>query len=51
MVKEALTHRTTNLKTTNTSCRKRRAMGIHIRILENGATSTKSIGTTPMNVA
>jgi hypothetical protein len=50
MVKVALTHRTTNLKTTSPSHRKIRVMGRRRRTLESGATSTKSLGTTPMNV-
>jgi hypothetical protein len=47
----ALTHRTTNLKKSNPSLKKRRVMGRQRRTLESGATSTKSLGTTPLNVA
>jgi hypothetical protein len=50
MVNETLNHRKTNLKTTNPSHKKRRVMGRRRRTLESGATSTKSLGTTLMNV-
>jgi hypothetical protein len=42
---------TNNLLITNASHRKRRVMGRQRRTLENGVISTKSLGTTPMNVA
>jgi hypothetical protein len=48
MVKMTLT---TNLHKTSPSHRKRRVTKIRRRKLENGAISTKSPGTTPMNVA
>jgi hypothetical protein len=51
MVKEALTHRAVNLKKTSPSHRKRRVTGRRRRTLGSGVTSTKSLGTTPMNVA
>ena len=51
MVKKTLTHRTTNLKTTGPIQNKIRVMGIQRRILGSGETSTKSLGTTPMNVS
>jgi hypothetical protein len=47
MTKMALTN---SLSKTNPSHRKRRVMGRQRRTLENGAISTKSHGTTPMNV-
>jgi hypothetical protein len=40
-----------NLKTTSPSHKKRRVMGRRRRTLGSGVTSTKSLGTTPMNVA
>jgi hypothetical protein len=42
---------TNNRSKTSPSHRKRRVMGRQRRTLENGAISTKSPGTTPMNVA
>jgi hypothetical protein len=50
MVKATLTHRKVNLKTTIPSHRKRREMGRQRRTMGSGITSTKSLGTTPMNV-
>jgi hypothetical protein len=47
----SLTHITTNLKKTNPSLKKIRVMGRQRRTVESGATSTKSLGTTPVNVA
>jgi hypothetical protein len=51
MVKASLTHRTTILKTISPSHRKIRVTKRRRRTLGSGATSTKSLGTTPMNVA
>jgi hypothetical protein len=50
MVKETIIHRISNLKTTSPSYRKRRATGRRRRTLGSGVTSTKYLGTTPMNV-
>jgi hypothetical protein len=57
MVKVAPNHRKkekeriSNLKKTNPRSKQRRVMGSQIRTLESGSISTKSPGTTPMNVA
>jgi hypothetical protein len=50
MVKETLTHRIVNIKTTIPSHRKRREMGRRRRTLGSGVASTKSLSTTQMNV-
>jgi hypothetical protein len=46
-----LTHKTTKLKKTSPSYRKRRVTRRQRRKLGSGVTSKKSLGTTPMNVA
>jgi hypothetical protein len=51
MVKESLTHTTFNLKTTSPSHRKIIVIRRQRRTLGSGATSTKTLGTTPMSVA
>jgi hypothetical protein len=50
MVKVSLTHREIDLKKTSPSHMKRRVIGIRMT-LGSGGTSTKSLGTTLMNVA